>query len=53
MLTCECYEGPYQSIQPEGRAMGLFNSEFYRSFFFGFGVTAVVLAVNIIPQFGA
>ena len=33
--------------------MGLFNGEFYRSFFLGFGVTAVVLAMNIIPQLGA
>ena len=32
--------------------MGLFTSELYRSFFLGFGVTAVVLAANILPKLG-
>jgi hypothetical protein len=32
--------------------MGLFTSELYRSFFLGFGVTAAVLAANILPQLG-
>ena len=32
--------------------MGLFTSELYRSFLVGFGVTAVVLAANIMPQLG-
>ena len=30
--------------------MGLFTAELYRSFFAGFGVTAIVLAANILPQ---
>ena len=32
--------------------MGLFTGELYRSFFLGFGVTAMVLAVNILPSVG-
>jgi hypothetical protein len=32
--------------------MGLFTSELYRSFLAGFGVTAVVLAVQILPRLG-
>ena len=32
--------------------MDLFNSELYRSFLAGFGVTAVIMAVNILPQLG-
>jgi hypothetical protein len=32
--------------------MGLFTVELYRSFFLGFGVTALVLAANILPQLG-
>ena len=32
--------------------MKLFNSELYRSFFLGFGVTAAFLAVNIVPALG-
>ena len=31
--------------------MELFNAELFRSFFVGFGVTAIVLAANILPQF--
>jgi hypothetical protein len=33
--------------------MGLFTAELYRSFFFGFGVTAVILAATIMPHLGA
>lgn len=32
--------------------MGLFTPELYRSFFAGFGVTAVVLAVSMLPHLG-
>ena len=32
--------------------MGLFTSELYRSFFLGFGVTAAILAANILPKLG-
>ena len=32
--------------------MGLFNAELYRSFFAGFGVTAVVLAASMLPHLG-
>lgn len=32
--------------------MELFNSELYRSFFAGFGVTAAILVANILPQLG-
>jgi hypothetical protein len=32
--------------------MGLFTAELYRSFFAGFGVTALVLAAHILPQIG-
>lgn len=31
--------------------MGLFKPDFFRSFFFGFGVTAAVLGLYIVPQF--
>jgi hypothetical protein len=30
--------------------MGLFTPDVFRSFFLGFGVTAVILAAFIIPQ---
>ena len=30
--------------------MGLFTPDFFRSFFVGFGVTAVVLGLQIVPQ---
>lgn len=30
--------------------MGLFTADVFRSFFFGFGVTAVVLATPILAQ---
>jgi hypothetical protein len=30
--------------------MGLFTPDFFRSFFLGFGVAAVALAVHIVPQ---
>ena len=30
--------------------MGLFTSETYRSFFLGFGVTAIGLATQILPN---
>jgi hypothetical protein len=30
--------------------MGLFKPDFFRSFFFGFGITAVMLAAYILPQ---
>lgn len=30
--------------------MGLFKPDFFRSFFFGFGVTAVILAAYLLPQ---
>lgn len=30
--------------------MGLFTADVYRSFFIGFGVTAVALAAHIVPQ---
>ena len=32
--------------------MGLFTAELYRSFLIGFGVTAAILAANILPQLG-
>jgi hypothetical protein len=32
--------------------MGLFTAELYRSFFAGFGVTAVVLAATMLPHLG-
>lgn len=32
--------------------MSLFNSELFRSFFLGFGVTATILVANILPQLG-
>lgn len=32
--------------------MELFNAQLYRSFFLGFGVTAVLLGANILPQLG-
>jgi hypothetical protein len=30
--------------------MGLFRSDLYRSFFLGFGLTALVLAVKMVPN---
>jgi hypothetical protein len=30
--------------------MGLFKPDLYRSFFLGFGLTALALAVKIVPQ---
>jgi hypothetical protein len=30
--------------------MGLFKPDLFRSFFLGFGVTAVILAAFIVPQ---
>ena len=30
--------------------MGLFTADLFRSFFVGFGVTAVVLAAHMVPQ---
>ena len=30
--------------------MGLFTPDVFRSFFFGFGLTAVILAAFIVPQ---
>jgi hypothetical protein len=30
--------------------MGLFAPDFFRSFFLGFGVTALVLGSQIVPQ---
>lgn len=30
--------------------MGLFKSELYRSFFLGFGLTAVAFAVKMVPH---
>lgn len=30
--------------------MGLFTSELYRSFLLGFGVTALVMAFNLVPK---
>ena len=30
--------------------MGLFTRELYRSFFVGFGITALVMALNLAPQ---
>jgi hypothetical protein len=32
--------------------MGLFTAELYRSFFAGFGVTAVVIAASMLPHLG-
>jgi hypothetical protein len=32
--------------------MGLFKPDLYRSFFFGFGVTAMVMAANLLPRLG-
>jgi hypothetical protein len=32
--------------------MELFTAELYRSFFLGFGVTAMVLAAAILPRLG-
>ena len=32
--------------------MNLFSSELVRSFFVGFGITAVILAVDILPKLG-
>ncbi len=32
--------------------MELFNADLFRSFLAGFAVTAVLLAANILPQFG-
>lgn len=32
--------------------MGLFTPELYRSFFLGFGVTALILGANLLPQLG-
>gem|GEM_PF-852931 len=36
----------------ERKTMGLFTADLYRAFFLGFGVTAVVLAANILPRLG-
>lgn len=33
--------------------MGLFTPGFFRAFFVGFGVTAAVLAVDILPKLAA
>jgi hypothetical protein len=33
--------------------MGLFKPDLFRSFFFGFAVTAVVMAANMLPSLGA
>ena len=30
--------------------MGLFKPDFFRAFFFGFGLTAVILAAFIVPN---
>jgi hypothetical protein len=32
--------------------MGLFKSDLFRSFFLGFGVTAFVMAANLLPKLG-
>ena len=32
--------------------MGLFTPDFFRSFFLGFGVAALVMAAQIVPQLG-
>jgi hypothetical protein len=39
-----------EQMQGKSHSMGLFKPDLYRSFFFGFGVTALVLAVKIVPQ---
>lgn len=31
--------------------MGLFKPDLFRAFFLGFGVTAVVMGIQILPQF--
>jgi hypothetical protein len=31
--------------------MGLFKPDLFRAFFFGFGITALILAAQYIPQF--
>jgi len=30
--------------------MGLFKPDLFRAFFFGFGITALILAGQIVPQ---
>lgn len=30
--------------------MGLFKPDFFRAFFLGFGVTAAVMGIHIVPQ---
>ena len=32
--------------------MALFSAELYRSFFVGFGITAIVLGAHILPLLG-
>lgn len=32
--------------------MGLFKPDLFRAFFVGFGLTALILAVQFIPHFG-
>ena len=32
--------------------MGLFKPDLFRAFFLGFGITALILAVQFIPQLG-
>jgi len=32
--------------------MGLFKPDLFRAFFLGFGVTAMVMAANILPSLG-
>jgi len=39
-------------IQPEHQAMGLFKPDLYRSFFFGFGVTALLMSAKLLPSIG-
>ena len=34
----------------KAKSMGLFTPDLYRSFLLGFGVTALMLAAQIVPQ---
>jgi hypothetical protein len=48
--TCPIPRGRSEQNARKVDSMGLFKPDLYRSFFLGFGLTALALAVKIVPQ---
>jgi hypothetical protein len=48
--TCRIPRNAQQFDARKVIQMGLFKPDLYRSFFFGFGLTAVTLAVKMMPH---